>query len=229
MEYPKIHSLFKRQGWYFDENAKHDPSKQQGRQSFIPGDYSCPEFGNIKLWDVEEKIDGTNIRIIYRDGKVTFGGRTKDSQLPCHLLEYLQLTFTDSLLAFVFSKDESQPYPNVTLFGEGYGPKIQSGGYYSKEPGFCLFDVRIGSWWLEKDVVRHKISEQLGVTTPPYFGKMTEEEIIQFVKDKHFSRFALNDPEHKHVMEGVMCRPKPSMLFRNGGPIIFKLKCKEIL
>src|ERR1700689_735207 len=172
MEYPKIHSLWKRQGWYFDEEAKKNPEKQQGRQSFIVGDWACDEFGNIKEWDVEEKIDGTNIRIFFKDGNVRFGGRTKDAQIPCHLLDYLQANFTPSLLQARFVNPNGS-FPEVILFGEGFGPKIQDGGYYLDRPSFCLFDVRVGNWWLEKDVVRHKISEELGVYHPPYLGTMT--------------------------------------------------------
>lgn len=229
MEYPKINSLWKRNGWYFDEQCKKDPSKQAGRQSFIIGDYACEEFGNIKLWDVEEKIDGTNIRVFFKDGNVRFGGRTKDAQIPCDLLDYLQSWFTPSLLHARFA-DKAGFGTEIILYGEGIGPKIQSGGYYLTKPGFCLFDVRVGNWWLEKNVVRHKIAEELGVYSPPcLLTDATEEQIVDFVKEKHFSRFAMNDPKHEHVMEGVICRPKKQMLFRNGDPIMYKLKCKEFV
>lgn len=51
MQYPKIHSLWKRQGWYLEEGKKNNPEYQQGRQSFIIGDYALPEFEIInKLW-----------------------------------------------------------------------------------------------------------------------------------------------------------------------------------
>lgn len=94
MEYPKINSLWKRQGWYFDEKKKKDPTYQKNRQSFIVGDYACEEFGLIKEWDVYEKVDGTNIRVMFDGEKVKFGGRTNAAQIPCHLLEVLQELFT---------------------------------------------------------------------------------------------------------------------------------------
>lgn len=228
MEYPKINSLWKREDWYFEEGKKRDKESQKGRQSFIIGNYAREEFGNIKYWDVEEKIDGTNIRIFFKNGTVSFGGRTKDAKLQPHLLEYLQNHFTPELLSQTFPQKEGDSLANIILFGEGYGPKIQHGHFYSKTPGFCLFDVKIGPWWLEKNVVRHEISEKLGISSPPcLLTKATEEQIIDFVKEKHFSRFALNDPKREYIMEGVMCRPQPLILFRNGDPIMFKLKCKE--
>lgn len=220
-EYPKIHSLWKREGWYFDEQCKKDPSKQKGRQSFIVGDYACEEFGNIKYWDVEEKIDGTNIRVFFKDGQVRFGGRTKDAQIPCHLLDFLQSHFTPERLLSVFP-DKDGHGSDLILFGEGFGPKIQSGSYYSDKPGFCLFDVKVGPWWLEKHAVR-SIAKDLEVFSPPYIGIMTEEEIVLYTKKKGNSVLA----KDSHIMEGVICRPKKQMLFRNGDPIMYKLKCKE--
>jgi len=223
MEYSKINSLWKREAWYFDEKDKKDKSKQNGRQSFIVGDYAREEFGNIKTWDVCEKIDGTNIRIFYKDGKVIFGGRTKDAQLPCHLLEYLQRHFIPDVLSLAFPTNENRLPPNVILFGEGYGPKIQAaGGNYRKDPGFILFDVFIGGFWLKHDDLR-EISQRLEIPMVPHIGRMTTEEVVEFVKSKPLSRCSMNP----QMMEGVVCRPSPPMLFRNGENILMKLKCKE--
>lgn len=228
MEYPKINSLWKRQGWYFSEDIKKNtPSELQcHRQSLIPGDFALPEFENIKLWEAEEKIDGTNIRVFYKNGEVRFGGRTKEAQIPCHLLDFLMKKFTPSLFQARFP--DLGINSEVILFGEGFGAKIQSGGYYSLNPGFALFDVKVGHSWLEKDRIRYKLADELGVFVPPLLlTGVTLDEIVSFVKEKHFSRFAMNDPMHEHIMEGVMCRPLYPLLLRNGNPLMFKLKCKD--
>lgn len=223
MEYPKINSLYKREGWYFDEGKKKSPDYQKGRQSFIVGDYAQPEFANIKRWSVDEKIDGTNIRIFYQDGKVRFGGRTKDAQIPCHLFDYLQATFGDWNLSRVFPARENEPYPYVIIFGEGYGPRIQAGGgNYRHDVGFIVFDVVVGHWWLKRESVM-EVAHSLGVCMVPQFGIMTEDEVVEFVKSKPLSKCSVNP----QMMEGVVCRPEPMMLYRDGEPIMFKLKCKE--
>lgn len=223
MEYFKINSLWKREGWYFDQEKKKIPDYQKGRQSFIIGDYAEPEFGNVKRWLVDEKIDGTNVRIFYKDGKVSFGGRTSNAQMPTTLLKYLQDTFYKDLLFKVFPVKEDEPYPNIILFGEGYGPKIQApGGNYRKEVGFILFDIWVNGWWLERGSVID-IAGQLGIQTTPILGLMTEEEIVSFVKSQPMSVCSITP----QVMEGVVCRSEPLMLFRNGKPMIWKLKCKE--
>ena len=75
IEYPKIETI-----WNRDEHFK-----------VIVGSYKTPEFGYLKhaYWRASEKINGTNIRIDYRDGQFTTGGRTPDSQIPIFLLSKL--------------------------------------------------------------------------------------------------------------------------------------------
>ena len=224
MEYVKIHSLWKRQGWYFEEKKKANtsPDAQKTRQSFIIGDYAQPEFNSIKHWSVDEKIDGTNIRITFKDGKVSIGGRTANAQLPSSLLEYLQSTFKDSFFHEKFPPTEAGE-SHVILFGEGYGPKIQAGGsLYRDTPGFILFDVWANGWWLKRYDVK-MIAEAFSVPMVPFLGIMTEDQIIEFVKSRPLSTISAIP----QIMEGVVCRSHPLMLFRNGVPIIWKLKCKE--
>ena len=231
MEYPKINSLWKRQGWYFEDGKKNSPEYQAGRQSFIIGDYAEPEFGNIKKWRVDEKIDGTNVRIVFSRAQsggqtlfdgwstgVTYLGRTENAQMPTHLLAYLQSTLTKECIGKAFPEAT-----DVILFGEGYGPKIQAGGgNYRSDAGFILFDVFVGGWWLKWEDVT-EIAHKLGIPHSPHLGIMTEEEIVEFVKSKPLSRCSVIP----QMMEGVIARADPLVLFRNGKPVKWKLKCKE--
>lgn len=220
MEYVKINSLWKREAYVKGlAKGKHGP--------LIVGAYSEPEFGAINRWHVTEKIDGTNIRIYYskRTGlhgemkEVSFSGRTDDAQLPPHLLKYLQAHFTEERFSEYF-KDADV---NVILYGEGYGPKIQScGGNYRREAGFIIFDVKIGEWWLKQMDVEI-VAKCLDIPCAPFLGFMNEYEIVEYVKSKPKSLCSLTP----QVMEGVVCRSEPLMMFRHGGPIMCKLKCKE--
>jgi hypothetical protein len=207
MEYPKINSLFKRN--------KED-------NSFILGDYSCPEFDLIKRWSVEEKIDGTNVRIVYdphaEGDKITILGRSKDSGMPAFLVEFLKSHFTEERIKSAFDTNYK-----CTLYGEGYGHTIQSAGpSYRKDVSFMLFDIHIGSFWLTREVIRDKAA-LLGVPSPPQLGIMTEAEILDFIHSKPQSRCSLKP----QVAEGIIARPEPLMLFRNGKPVMWKLKVKD--
>ena len=218
MEYFKINSLWKR-----EEYVKGLPKGSHGR--LIEGDYSEPEFGNIKHWWVEEKIDGINIRIVYKDGKVSFSGRKKDSQVPSYILEYLKATFSDILFNTAFPSNDNEPYPHIILFGEGYGPKIQAcGSNYRNDVSFILFDIWANGWWLKREDVK-LLGSQLSTDVVPHIGVFPTDEIIQFVKSKPLSLLSLVP----QMMEGVVCRSHPLMLFRNGKPIIFKLKTRDLL
>lgn len=152
MKYPKIKTIFNR-----DDKFK-----------VVEGDYRVPEFENVKNWYVTEKIDGTNVRVIYepqfprKEGGMSMGlsyeveyaghtlryaGRTDKSQLHPTLTAYLEKTFTIDKLHEIFPdkqvEGELSQYPHVLLFGEGYGPKIQKGDNYRPDVSFRLFDVYI--------------------------------------------------------------------------------------
>lgn len=228
MEYPKINSLWKRQGWYFEQDKKNSLDYQQGRQSFIEGDYAEEAFGNIRLWDVEEKVDGTNIRLHFskKEGQLlspSILGRTSAAQIPPHLLSYLQTIATWDLFFQAFPALHERPDFDVWIFGEGYGPKIQScGGNYRSDPGFILFDVWCQGWWLQRDVLPD-IAAYFGVSVVPRLGVMEEKDIVELVKSKPLSQCS----RLPQMMEGVIARASPLVLFRSGKPVMFKLKCKE--
>ena len=71
-------------------------------------------------WTGTEKINGTNIRIIWDEESVRFGGKTDNAQLPIPLITYLIEHFTVERL-------EAALEGPVTLYGEGFGGKIQKG------------------------------------------------------------------------------------------------------
>lgn len=217
MEYVKINSLWKREGWYAQNHEK------KNKQAFIVGDYAHPAFGNVKTWRVSEKIDGTNIRIVVRDGIILFQGRTQAATIQPNLFEYLRETFTGEKILDVLRIDPNA-FPAITLFGEGYGPKIQAvGANYRDSAGFILFDVvRHDRNWLDRVSVV-EIGAKLGVPVVPDLGVMTEDQIVEFVKSRPMSLCSL-----KHqIMEGVVCRAEPEVYFKHGAPVMFKLKCRD--
>lgn len=233
--YPKLYNL-----WHRDEKT----------HKLVIGQYAQPEFEAIQSWSVSEKINGVNIRIEYADGQVAFGSRNNDGEIPNHLLAYLQRTFTGQFMDVVFPRDKrTEAYPHVTLFGEGYGPKLEvGGGNYRKDPGFILFDVHIKGlhedreyyWWLERPAV-YAIAAKLGVESVPllniktfimeqakwktFEGIAPKDAILEYVQSKPLSKCSITP----QTMEGVVCRSEPLMLFRNGDPIMFKLRCKDFV
>ena len=205
-KYPKIETLFKR-----DEGFK------------ITNEIRKPEFENIKRWLITEKIDGTNIRIIFNreKGYLLFRGKTDKAQIPTFLYESLLKMFHIEKFIEIFNEAKE-----VCLYGEGYGAKIQKGGgNYNSGQSFRLFDVWIDGWWLEWDSVE-EIAEKLGIKTAPVIDETDIKTAIAIVKSNYWSEVAMEEGI-KYLAEGIVARAYPMMLFRNGIPIKWKLKVKD--
>ena len=213
-EYQKIQTLFKR-----DE-----------RNIIIPDQFTYPEFEVLKdlKWECTEKIDGTNIRIELEssgnpeDGIImSFKGRTDKAIIPEHLLTKLNWLFDRERLMEVFNiTDETQDY-NITLYGEGYGAKIQKGGnYISNDVNFILFDVKIGKWWLDRESIKD-IANKLGINVVPLMGYMTIPEAVEYVKKGFKSTIAENKD---YDAEGLVLKTPCGLLKRDGERLITKIK-----
>lgn len=206
MKYPKIQTLWKRE----------KIGNKTGR--IIEGDFSKDEFEEIKEWEVTKKIDGVNIRINFNNNIITFDGRNDNAQIPATLYKKLQEIFILEEMQDVFGKDAQ----DVTLYGEGYGPNIEGGGTYGNTHGFILFDVKIGEWWLLPNNVNN-IAVKLLLNTVPYIGLMNINQIVEYVQSMPNSCI----PCSRKQMEGVVCRTRTGLMFRNGDPLMWKLKCKD--
>lgn len=212
MEYHKIDTLFERDGTFVVDTS-------QPRH---------PVIATIREWDVTEKVDGTNIRVMLNEsGDVTFNGRTDNAQLPGDLIQYLAKTFTPSKMAAAFTR-EGEPLPSVVLYGEGYGAGIQKGGAYRKDKAFRLFDVLVsGKWWLDWQNVCD-VAAKLDILTVPYLGRWTLPEIVNGVRNGVTSKVALEDSGNADVQaEGIVARPIETLFDKRGKRLIIKLKTKD--
>ena len=213
-EYQKIQTLFKR-----DE-----------RNIIIPDQFTYPEFEVLKdlKWECTEKIDGTNIRIELEssgnpeDGIImSFKGRTDKAIIPEHLLTKLNWLFDRERLMEVLNITDETQDCNITLYGEGYGAKIQKGGnYISNDVDFILFDVKIGKWWLDRESIKD-IANKLGINVVPLMGYMTIPEAIEYVKKGFKSTIAENKD---YDAEGLVLKTPCGLLKRDGERLITKIK-----
>jgi ATP-dependent RNA circularization protein (DNA/RNA ligase family) len=172
----------------------------------------------IKTWHWTEKIDGTNIRVMWREGSLTFGGKTDNAQIHLDLVKYLYETFSPASLSAAFPDAT-----DVVLYGEGYGAGIQKGGDLSATKKFILFDVLVDSkWWLSREDTED-VAAKLSIDYVPYFGEMTLEEATEVVRAGFQSR--LNGGLAK--AEGLVGRPIEALFDKKGHRLIVKLKTKD--
>lgn len=236
-EYQKINTLFLR-----DESNIIIPDK------FTCPEF---DFLKDCLWECTEKIDGTNIHVDYEfdylfdengvlagsssDAKIC--GRTDKAQIPAHLYSKLQhllapvedeeyeefaAKFNDAFeQAFSSVERNHTEKIRISLYGEGYGVKIQKGGNYIKnDVGFILFDVKVNGWWLDRKACE-EIAQKLNLPIVPLVGYMTLPEAIEYVK-KGFKSTIAENPEYD--AEGLVLKTPCGLKFRNGERIITKIK-----
>jgi len=213
MEYQKIQTVFLR-----DE-----------KNIIIPSMFTQPEIEYLKnnIFECTEKIDGTNIRIEIHGKEIEFKGRTDKADIPAYLKKYLEETFTPDKVFKALNLDPevgTNENSVCTIYGEGYGVKIQSGGNYIKDGvGFILFDVKVDKWWLNREACE-EIASKLEVPIVPVIGHMTLLEAIEFVKKGFKSTIAQN---RDYDAEGLVLRTPCGLLGRNGQRLIFKIKTRD--
>jgi hypothetical protein len=208
--------------------------------------------------DLDDEVDRGGRPLI--DWRVHYYGRTSAAQIPTFLLAYLQdaVTFNDMRGLWRGRRDCAScagyghypgvercecftPYP-ITLYGEGYGPRIQKGGgNYRDTPGFRLFDVRVGDKWLNWTDVKG-IAGRLNLkAVPEIFTDQVADvcdidtlaSITMLVKGGFNSAVAQDDRPDVDwnktwvQAEGVVARTEPYLFDWRRHPLRFKLKAGD--
>ena len=203
--YPKISSPFKRH------------AEGPLRNKLDVGNWARPEFDVLAdaAWTWTEKVDGTNVRVIWDGYKVCFGGRTDNAQMPTSLLAVLTEMFPEELLEQQFGVN------TAVLYGEGYGPKIQKGGgNYRQDQSFVLFDVLVGGWWLLPGAVEDvALGLKLDAVPTRMIGSINNA--IRLVTEGVVSHWGDFDAE------GLVGRPPLGLTARDGDRLLVKVKTKD--
>lgn len=208
-EYTKIETIFERD--------------MGGTKKLIEGKFrnETVKFLKDNQWICTEKIDGTNIGVVWDGHKVSYQGRTERAQIPAHLMNKLIEMFGGETNEELFEQKFGET--QVILFGEGYGAKIQKGGgNYRSDVSFILFDVYLPgqNLWLKRDALED-IAKTFGIDIVPIVLTGTLQEAVNFVKQKPKSTIGVAD------MEGLVCKPTVDMLDRMGRRVIVKVKVRD--
>lgn len=210
IKYQKIETIFAR-----DMN---------GSKKLIEGQYVNPAVEYLKdnEWEWTEKIDGTNIGVVWDGHTVSFQGRTERSEIPKPLEGVLAGLFSGNAAEEIFEQKFGET-PAI-LFGEGYGNKIQKVGskYITDGVGFILFDVLLPEYdiWLDRDAVSG-IAKAFSIPSVPVILRGSVNEAVNVVKSRPMSTIGTAP------MEGLVGRPSVPVRDTNGKRLIVKVKAVD--
>lgn len=172
--------------------------------------------------------------------KVRIAGKTDNAQIPKNLLKHMQEKYPNEKVYVALGLKEFIPVeewedhkwnsyediPNMyTIYGEGYGEGIQSGGWYIKGGNeFIVFDVKVNNLYLKTEA-RDDIAAKLGAPIVPFKGYFTLDEAIDYVR-KGFRSEVAENPEAK-MAEGLVLRTDLGLCDRMGERLIVKIKYED--
>lgn len=218
IEYPKIYGPFKR-----------CMERGPDRNKLIWGQWSTDEFAALSQhpWIWTEKVDGENIRIHWDGHKVTYGSREIDNivtnplaKISPKFIEILDGLFPEEVMESIFGSSV------FTLFGEGYGAGVKSGGNYRPDMSFILFDVfsrGVQHQLFLKQDATVDIASKLGIEHVPlaFVDTATPYDAIEAVRSGDIIS------EWGAPLEGIVGKPVGDFLSRKGERIAMKIKTKD--
>ena len=191
----------------------------------MPAVYRDPsvEYLASNEWIWTEKVDGTNISVVWDGHNISFFGRTENASIPVNLSNKLNEIFMNNAAEEIFEQAFGEK--TVIIYGEGYGNKIQNVGskYIAKDVDFIVFDVLIGFNYQPRETVE-EVAKMFGLKVVPVVGRGNLHEAVAYVAGHPQSMIAESPVE----MEGIVCRPAMDLRDRCGNRIIVKIKWCDI-
>ena len=196
-----------------------------GNKRLIEGQFRDETVKFLKNcdWVWTEKIDGTNIGVVWDGHSVSFQGRTERAQIPTPLVNKLNEMFGGDVNEELFEQLFGEMH--VIIYGEGYGDKIQKvGKLYRDDVSFIIFDIYLPEkdLWLRRESIED-IAKTFGVDVVPIVFTGTIDAAVRYVKFEPSSRFGTAP------MEGLVGRPAVEVRDRQGRRVIVKVKVKDFI
>lgn len=204
--YHKIENLYKR-----DPNTfKYDVTK-----------INRPEFELLGLWDVSEKVDGMSVHIelpgpIHSGAPFYVYGRSSNTQFHQKWLDVMN-PLGHSLTDKGLNADST-----CRIYGELYGPGINSGGGYGGGIRFAAFDISFGTVFVNPQVF-HELCQQNDIPTVPRFGHMWFDEIDKLVQEGFQSKVT----GARVQAEGIIAKSPVELRNNAGKRLMFKHKSAD--
>lgn len=178
---------------------------------------------------ISEKIDGTNCRVGLIDGQVICGSMRvqrrkptdEDRKLSLYWYAYTHVSGVKELLHAL-----GNIYRQVILFGEVYGPGVNSFTYgvAQGKVEFRLFDIFCDGRYLDWESASD-MCKQYGVTTAPILATLPYD--LNAIKQLSAGNTTIGGASH--IREGVVVRPVHERTHPKTGRVILKYVSDEYL
>lgn len=218
--------------------------------------FECSEKvdGTNVRFEVSSMPKYENDELVGVSFSVEYKGKTDNAVLPKMLEDFMKTTYTPDVIFnglgikefipvseffehnwLALDEKSKEAIPDInrvpkmyTIYGEGYGAKIQAcGSQYLKDSNKVIgFDVKVTSnngdelYLLNKN--RDEIMNKMGMPIVPTIGYFTIQEAIDYVKRGFVSHVAENNKGF--IAEGLVCKSPVGLKNRQGQRIIFKVK-----
>lgn len=218
--------------------------------------FECSEKvdGTNVRFEVSSMPKYENDELIGVSFSVEYKGKTDNAVLPKMLEDFMKTTYTPDVIFnglgikefipvseffehnwLALDEKSKEAIPDInrvpkmyTIYGEGYGAKIQAcGSQYLKDSNKVIgFDVKVTSnngdelYLLNKN--RDEIMNKMGMPIVPTIGYFTIQEAIDYVKRGFVSHVA--ESNKAFIAEGLVCKSPVGLKNRQGQRIIFKVK-----
>lgn len=184
----------------------------------IPNLYKDQRILMMRRCISAEKVDGTSCHISWKDNQLRFfaGGCNHESFVAIFNQEELAAKFMEKFAGM-----------EVTVFGEGYGGKMQGmSKTYGPKLKFIAFEVKIGDSWLDIPKAEN-VAVSLGLDFVPYREISTDLAEIDAERDRDSEIAIRNGMGTGHIREGVVLFPLVQLRLNNGERVIAKHKRDE--
>ena len=218
--------------------------------------FECSEKvdGTNVRFEVSSMPKYENDELVGVSFSVEYKGKTDNAVLPKMLEDFMKTTYTPDVIFnglgikefipvseffehnwLALDENTKEAIPDInrvpkmyTIYGEGYGVKIQAcGSQYLKDSNKVIgFDVKVTYnngdelYLLNKN--RDEIMNKMGMPIVPTIGYFTIQEAIDYVKRGFVSHVAENNKAF--IAEGLVCKSPVGLKNRQGQRIIFKVK-----
>lgn len=151
---------------------------------------------------VTEKLHGGNGKVVWQNGRLFVGSRTR----------WLQTSIRSLWTRAVLESEQAprlltlcQTNPDVVFYGEVFGP-VQELRYGLRDPEFAIFAASDrGNWWSSERLFGELAKRDVFEVPAIFSGKYDREKIAAFAEsDTH-----INSAPKGHMMEGVVIVAEP--------------------